>query len=129
MLRPFTILRTHLFCRYTSDQAAVTESPFGSYGMIVVTANAVSIGVTAMPDPSGISGEPDAGWFVWQAMSTEFVFSSAVGIDANAGSSYEIDSKAMRKVGPNDDVATIFSQENAVGSQLKDNGRMLIQLH
>ena len=129
LLRPFTILRTRMFLHYSSDQQAVGEEPFGSYGQIVVSEQAVAIGVTAIPNPSGVSGDPEADWFVWQAVSSRIKFASAVGFEESVGVQYVIDSKAMRKVDSNQDVVTIFDQESAFGASLTTNGRMLIQLH
>ena len=129
-LRPFTILRTHQELYWTSDQQAATEVPFGSYGKLVVTETAAALGITAVPDPSGINGDPEASWFVWQAMSTSFVFSSAVGISGREGRHYDIDSKAMRKVGPDDDVVTLCTNQSGTeGANLITNGRMFVQLH
>ena len=125
-LRPFTILRTHVELMYGSDQAAVTEEPFGSWGMIVVKETASAIGITAVPAPST---EINADWFIYRPYSNQFNFVSGVGIDANGMTHYDIDSKAMRKVGDDDDVIIVASQVNAVGSRIVTQGRMLIQLH
>ena len=128
-LRPFTILRTRMLISYRSDQDGADERPFGSYGEMVVTETAAGIGVTAVPNPSGIDGDPDADWYIWQAMMNTVEFQSGVGVERNGDSQYVIDSKAMRKVGPDDDVVAVFDQQNAVGAILNTNGRQLIQLH
>ena len=129
LLRSFTILRTRMDILIASDQEGVDETPHGSFGQIVVTETAAGLGITALPNPSGISGDPEASWFVWQAMSVQFRFASGVGFDANAGMHYTIDSKSMRKVGPDDDIATLFDNETASGLTITTNGRRLIQLH
>ena len=108
LLRPFTILRTRQDILFKSDQEAADETPHGSLGQIVVTTNASGIGVTALPNSSGVDGDPGADWFVWQGLSVGFTFGSGVAFDANAGMHYVIDSKAMRKVGPNDDIVTLY---------------------
>ena len=95
----------------------------------MVTQAASAVGVTAIPNPSGISGDPEAGWFLWQALSTRFVFKSGVGVDGNAGFHYIIDSRSMRKVGSDDDIVAIYDNETGVGASLQTNGRMLVQLH
>ena len=128
-LRPFTVLRTHVEVLWSSDQAAVTEVPFGSYGWMVVSEAAAGVGITAIPNPSGIDGDPDADWFVWQAMSTKFEFLSSVGFDGSSGSRYVIDSKAMRKVGADDQIVVLVDVQAAGGVDLVTNGRQLIQLH
>ena len=128
-LRPFTILRTRMDLLLMSDQQSASERPIVTFGLIIVTDTATALGVTAIPDPSSILGNPEADWFVHQAMSMSLLFASAVGVDGNNGQHYTIDSKAMRKVGPDDDLAFMTSEDNAVGALLIVNGRQLIQLH
>ncbi len=129
LLRPFTILRTRMEVFIHSDQSAASETLVAAYGKIVVTDTAAAIGVTAIPDPSGISGAPEAAWFVWQAMANRFLFGSSIGFDGSVGHHYEIDSKSMRKVGPDDDVVGIAAMETVAGATMITHGRMLIQLH
>ena len=116
-----------------SDQQTAVENLIASYGQIVVTDTASGIGVTAVPDPSGIAGDPEADWFVWQAMFNSFFIdvngTDGIGVDGNNGVSYTIDSKAMRKVGPDDDIVTMATMTAAVGGILTTQGRRLIQLH
>ena len=133
LLRPFTILRTHMLISARSDQFTAIESVRASYGEIVVTDTAAAIGATAVPDPSGISGDPEADWYVWQAIDFQFFIdingTDGIGVDGSNGVTYVVDSKAMRKVGPDDDVVAMISNESAVGFSLGTNGRQLIQLH
>jgi len=133
LLRPFTILRTHMDLVMLSDQVLASESNSGSYGQIIVTDTATGIGATAVPDPSGTDGDPEADWYVWQALFNEFVIdingTDGIGMLGDNGHHYAIDSKAMRKVGPDDDVALVVSNTTATGFNLVTNGRMLIQLH
>ena len=126
LLRPFTILRSHVVCLYSSDQQTVTESPFGSMGMIIVKDTAISVGITAIPAPGS---EVDDNFFIYQPMNDRFVFVTGVGIGTHDGREYVIDSKAMRKVGTNDDVAVTTSQVAGVGAKLVVQGRFLVQLH
>jgi len=125
-LRPFTILRTRVSINFRSDQQAAQESPTGAYGKIVVKEIAVNIGATAVPGPVT---EPNADWFVYQGMSAPFLFVTAAGFESAGGFRYEIDSKAMRKVDPTDDVVTMFEMRNVGGGFLNIEGRTLIQLH
>jgi len=127
LLRPFTILRTRMEIQFRIDQDAADEAPFGSYGQMVVTDTAAAIGVTAVPDPSGINGDPEADWFVWQAMFAHIQAGSL----SQAVNEYKwtIDSRAMRKVSIDEDVVSVFSSESSGGSFLTTNGRQLIQLH
>ena len=130
LLRPFTILRTRQLVSWFTDQEAADEGPFGAYGKIVVTEQASSVGVTAVPSPGTIAGTPEADWFVHQNVWTQFVVIGAISASVvSSPNSYEVDSKAMRKVGPEDDVVSMFQEEAGVGGFLTTQGRMLIQLH
>ena len=128
-LRPFTVIRTRMMISHFTDQEAVDEGPFGSFGMIVVTDNATSVGVTALPDPGTVTGDPDADWYVHQPVWQQFVVDTASGLLVSSPNSYIIDSKAMRKLGPDDDIAWMYADESGVGSFLTTQGRILIQLH
>ena len=128
-LRPFTILRTHMLIGFSSDQAAVTEVPQGTYARIVVTDSASGVGATAIPDPSSIDGNPEADWHVVQECFAKFEFLTAVGFNGVSSYTYFVDSKAMRKVGPDDDLVGMFSETAGQGAQIVTRGRVLIQLH
>ncbi len=112
-----------------SDQEASDEDPFGSYGKIVVTDTASGIGVTAIPDPGVTTGDPDADWFLHQVAWNQMTASGTLGIVVSGPANWQIDSKAMRKVGPTDDIVSMYKDESGVGSLLTTQGRMLIQLH
>ncbi len=129
LLRPFTVLRTRLEVLIGSDQAGATEQPVVALGRIVVTEKAAGLGPTAVPDPDPIGGQPEADWFVHQFMSYRVIFSSAAAINMPVMRRYTIDSKAMRKVGPDDDIAMVTSEIGAKGALLTTGGRQLIQLH
>ena len=62
-----------------------------------------------MPHPFD-DGDWD-GWFVWQAFVNRFEFSDATGGFMPAALEYEVDSKAMRKVGPNETVVTVAESQ------------------
>ncbi len=129
VLRPFTVLRTRMLIGWVSDQEAADEGPFGSYGKIVVTDTASAIGVTALPDPGVLTGDPDADWFVSQQVMSQITVSGTIGVAQSAPANWTVDSKAMRKVGPQDDIVSMFTEEAGVGGYLTTLGRMLIQLH
>ncbi len=62
-------------------------------------------------------------------MTSPFDFADATGFNEPAGSQYEIDSKAMRKVDVDDDLAIVWEMRNVGGGIINMEGRMLIQLH
>ena len=129
LLRPFTILRTRGIIAIKSDQEAASEFPFGSFGELIVTDTAAALGITALPNPDSFlgGGDPEADWYIHQVCQVDFV-RSASGLSSPAASEYMIDSKAMRKVGPDDDGAALFAP-TGVGCQVFTGGRQLIQLH
>ena len=130
LLRPFTILRTRMLISLFSDQEAADEGPFGSYGRIVVTDTAASVGVTAIPDPGSTTGDPDADWHVHQPVWQQLFIIGAISAVVTSGpTNWIVDSKAMRKVGPDDNIVSMYSDESGVGSFLTTQGRTLIQLH
>ncbi len=124
--RPFTIIRTHLEVNWRSDQAAVDEAPMGCLGAMVITSSASAAGIASIPTPVT---ESDADWYVYQPLINAFKFLSSVGFQSDAGSVYTVDSKAMRKVGPDQDVAFVTEESNAFGGIISIMGRFLIKLH
>ena len=125
-LRPFTIVRSRGIAHLFSDQAAVSESPRLFWGGMVVSDQASAAGVGSIPDPGT---NTDAPWFIHEAASVNFTFLSSVGVDANGGSQYLFDSKSMRKVGQNEDLALVTSELSGFGAFFRVMGRMLVKLH
>ena len=126
-LRPFTVMRTRLDVMWASDQVAAIEDPFGFLGCIVVSDQATAAGVASVPAPGT---NTDAPFFVHQGMSTLFNFITGVGFEGNSAMHYEINSKAMRKVGNNEDIAFVVSNSNSAdGADVHILGRILVKLH
>ena len=121
-LRPFTIVRTHLDLFIRSDQSAAIEDPHGAWGAIVVNDQAVATGVNAVPD---LVTNGDASFFAYQG----FAFQAGVANGGNVGVHYPINSKSMRKVGNNEDIAFMAVNTNASdGLTIYFNGRVLVKL-
>ena len=129
LLRPFTILRTRMEVWFGTDQSAAAEDPQGDLGEIIVSDQAVAAGAASIPDPSAIDGDPDADWYIHQPVTISYQILSSVGFVKNLSERYTIDSKAMRKVGANEDSALMFSETGGHGALLYTRGRQLIQLH
>ena len=125
-LRPFTVIRSQLLIHYASDQAAASETPVGAFGAIVVNDQATAIGVTAIPGPIT---NPDALFLIYQGLISQFDFADATGFNEPAGSYYNVDSKAMRKVEANDDLIFIVENRAAVGAVITIEGRILVKLY
>ena len=127
-LRPFTVVRTHGAVLLDSDQVIATEQQEIAYAHAVVSEQASTIGVTAVPTPIA-DGNSGLFW-VHEYMFSRFTFVSGVGIDAQAGRLFKYDSKAMRRVDQGQDIITVM--ETAAGSegvQVTSAWRMLIKLH
>ena len=125
LLRSFTILRSRIALQFHTDQGAASEHPTGAMGYIVVTDQASGVGITALPAPIA---EPDADWFIYQGLLATIDFGDNTGF-TQTGNIFTIDSKAMRKVGPNQDVVSIIEMRSQGGAIVNGEGRILVQLH
>ncbi len=127
-MRPFTVVRTIGTLYVASDQGAATESPNGAMGMQVVSEKAVTTGVTALPEP--VSEAPSDLWFVYREFATQIRVATAVGFDTRAFSAFPFDSKAMRKVNNEEDVAIMVGNAASAHALVYLlQFRMLIKLH
>jgi len=88
-----------------SDQQAVSEPQFVSYGSCVVSEQAHAIGITAVPTPITDSGSDL--WFTYDSLANMFLQASAVGISGQGNSVIQYDSKAMRKVEDGEQLITV----------------------
>ena len=127
-LRPFTIVRTRLAIIFSTDQVAASESFFGVYTKQVVTEQAAAAGVASVP--SG-TVEQDADFYVYEPIFQSFELSSGSGFETKQGDQgmHVVDSKAMRKVGNNDDIASVLDTRAFAGAIIAIEGRTLIKLH
>ncbi len=66
---------------------------------------------------------------MYQGLSSVVEFKTAVGFQTGDFHRYEIDSKAMRKVGINEDINQVGHLRAAVAGEIILEGRMLIKLH
>ena len=76
LLRPFTIIRTHLMIVYGTDQAVASESSQGVFSLQVVREPAAAAGIASLPIPIN---EPLADYFVYQPVHFAFEQVTAVG--------------------------------------------------
>jgi len=129
--RPFTIVRTHLTAHLQSDQGAASELQVAALGLAVVTDQAAAAGVGSVPTP--VTDDDSDNWFVHKYMISNFTFASGVGFGEglSAGTLFEIDSKAMRKVNDGDDIVVVGEVDAVAGSGviLTIAGRLLIKNH
>lgn len=130
-LAPFTVVRTRGLVTMWSDQSTAAEVPEGILGFIVVQNTAVLIGTSAIPDPLN---EAAADFFVYQPMHNQTMrLTASTGTDGFTEPSkteYVIDSKAMRKVDVQQDIAVVIRNTSASdGLAFFLTGRMLVKLH
>ncbi len=127
-LRPFTIVRTRGIFWVRSDQLGASEDYMASLGAAVVSDQALAIGVTAVPTP-----ETDRGsdlFFLYESAAQGITIFSSVGHSGFEGNFLQFDSRAMRKVNEDEDVAmSIETAPISAGAQVLKAGRMLLKLH
>ncbi len=126
-LRPFTIVRVRGKLLLQSDQTSVTEGYQVQYGHAVVSDQAASIGVTAVPTPATDSGSDL--WHVFETMLGSLRVTTDVGrfIETNI---QQFDSRAMRKVQEGEDCVVVAENSAlSLGSTLISFERTLIKLH
>jgi len=129
-LRPFTIVRTRLLANIVTDQIIAPERQVAAVGVAVVSDQAQSIGITALPTP--ITDMSSDLWMVHQLMYNVFHFLDATGVNFHGDSQYEIDSKAMRKVQDGEDVVVVAESSAGAstgGANIVVGGRILVKLH
>ncbi len=120
--RPFTIIRIRGHILIRSDQQASVENFVGAAGLCVVSDQALAVGVTAVPTPT-TDQESDLWFWYGQYCSTNVV-------DAGGSLlSLPFDSKAMRKVNADQDVAVVIENPLATGVVMGITFRMLRKLH
>ena len=125
--RPFTVVRTRGRLWVQSDQASGNEEPLGALGFAVVSDQAVTIGVTALPAP--ILDQASDLWFVWEPWAASVKVATAASI-MQGFSEYAIDSKAMRKVEEGQDIVVMLQNNSAAhGMQYILEFRLLIKTH
>ena len=118
-MRPFTVVRTIFHLNLRSDQAAAPEAQFGAFGLIVVKFQAAEVGATALPVPVT---DAEAEWFAHR-----YVSANAVDLTDRTIPSvhFDIDQKAMRKVGINEDLVIMVENSLVTGLILQSAGRIL----
>jgi len=126
-LRPFTIVRTHLYLKTFSDQAAADERYGASIGLCVVSDQSVAIGVTAVPTP--ITDIDSDLWYTYADVYGFLRVTTDIG-RLETGTEHRVDSKAMRKVeGGQDSVLVMETPASVSSGEVFSAMRQLIKLH
>ena len=118
-----TVVRTRGVFGWKTDQIAANEDQMGAVGIGLVSAQAVSVGITALPHPSTDSGWD--GWLWHSYFVSSFSFITGVGFEPNMLHLLEIDSKAMRKVSNEMRLVTVVENDNTDGISVYSASRIL----
>ena len=117
-----TVIRTRGLVGWKSDQTVANEDQMGAFGICLVSAQAVSVGITAVPHPDMDVSYP---WLWHSFFASSFVLATAVGFEPNAFHSIVVDSKAMRKVTDDHRLAVVVENSNSDGIVVYDAFRFL----
>jgi len=127
-LRPFTVVRARGFAWCRSDQSVASEDFLASFGLCVVSDQAVDIGVTAVPTPE--ADRSSDLWFQYETLGQGFTFKDATGFVSSEGITKDWDSRAMRKVEEGQDMVMVKESASISGGLfLLTAGRLLVKLH
>ena len=118
-----TVRRTRALIHWKSDQLVASEYAIGAFGMCVVSEDAFAAGVASVPGP--FTDASSDLWFVHQYILSDFIFGDATGFDSMGGRSYEVDSKAMRRVTDEERIVLVFENGSALGAQFGFAVRLL----
>ena len=119
-----TVIRIRGLVAIGSDQGAVTEVQLGAYGIAVVSEQAATVGITAVPHPDSDSGWD--GWMWHSYFADQFRVATAVGLEARQlTSQIVVDSKAMRKVGGDNRLVFVVENSGGQGIAMYDSFRVL----
>ncbi len=119
---PLTVIRNRGQVSVIPETFTADIEIVGAVGMIVVSEEAFAAGVASMPEPFS-DGQAD--WLVWRSFAWRYEFADNTGTQF-PNWTFEVDSKAMRKLGPNKRIVTIAeSFEGAF--QLSYGIRMLVK--
>ena len=125
-LGPLTVVRTRGVVYAHSDQGAASENANAALGFMVVREQARAAGIASIPSP--ITEEFDDGFFVHEFFGAQLQVASAAGIQL--WPVHRFDSKAQRKVTPDDAIVVTLENANATdGLQYILKFRMLVKLH
>ena len=128
-LRPYTVIRTHLYCSIVSDQVIASEDQMVAVGLAIVSDQASAIGITAVPTP--ITDLESDAWYLHQWLVNGVTFLDATSLQSNVNKSATWDSKAMRRVEDGFDNILVIEAPATIsdGMDVILAGRQLLKLH
>ena len=115
---PATILRVRGFVWAAMDQTKqLGDLAEVTWGLAVLSTDAVTAGVGSVPDPAG---DADFPWMWWGSMQLDSFVSAAEEVWGTTAQRQEVDTKAMRKIKPNESVLMIGQIGGSVGAPVID---------
>ena len=121
---PLTVMRTRGSIVITPQSFAADINITGAVGMGIVSAEALAVGITALPTP--YRDADWGGWFVWRSFAQHVQVIDATGV-LLGGLHLEVDSKAMRKISANE-ALVVVAESQASAFNVWDGTRNLVKL-
>ncbi len=119
-----TAIRTRGMVSVRPQAFAAGVDVVGAIGLGIVSTEAFVAGIVSVPEP--FNDADWGGWFVWRSFAYRFDFSTNEGA-LNFDWTFEVDSKAMRRITPNETVVMVA--ESQVGAySIAMPLRMLVKL-
>ena len=109
---PLTVTRVRGMVSLRASSAADLNI-VGAYGEGIVSTEAFNAGVASIPEP--FTDADWGGWFVWRSFSYRFDSITQAGVFTTDWN-FEVDSKAMRKVQPNETLVAVAESFNGAYS-------------
>ena len=122
---PGTVIRVRGQISIKPTTYAVDLTIVGAWGMGIVSEEAFNAGVASIPEP--FSDADWGGWLAWRNFSFHFEQISNAGVFL-ASWDFEVDSKAMRKIGVNE-VLVHVAESNLGAYSIAEGVRTLFKLH
>ena len=122
-----TAIRIRGLFGWRSDQTASSEDQMGAFGIAVVTEQAATVGITAVPHPN-----TDAAWDGWMYhhyYASHVDALTSVGVINDSLHRIVIDSKSMRKVSEDDRLVVVIENSAPFGVEVFNSVRILSKLH
>ena len=121
---PITVMRTRGWVGIRPESEAADLEIVGAIGVGIVSVEAFTAGIASMPEP--FADADWGGWYVWRSFAYDIRFSDATGVNM-IDWGFEIDSKAMRKMSPNETIVVIAESQGGA-FRISSNMRRLVKL-
>ncbi len=119
-----TLVRTRGYVSIIPAAFSADVNITGAVGVGVVTAEAFAAGVASIPEP--FSDGDWGGWLLWRSFAYHFELGSVASFESTPFH-FELDSKAMRKISPNEVIVTI-AESQAGAYDINMSQRSLVKL-